>query len=63
MTHNDNIRTFDDIQRHLKLEDDCLEVAKASSQLYVFDSTLRNTRGNKCKRDRSSIRMDKILIS
>lgn len=39
MTHNDNIRMFDDIQRHLKLEDEHLETAKASSKLYMTYSS------------------------
>ncbi|KAK0597315.1 hypothetical protein LWI29_023992 [Acer saccharum] len=30
MTHNDNIKTFDDISRHVELEDERLEAAKAS---------------------------------
>ena len=41
MTHNDNIKTFDDISRHVELEDECLEAAKASSQLYMAESSKR----------------------
>ncbi|KAK0583239.1 hypothetical protein LWI29_034969 [Acer saccharum] len=33
MTHNDNIKTFDDISRHVELEDERLEAAKASDDL------------------------------
>ncbi|KAI9197988.1 hypothetical protein LWI28_008112 [Acer negundo] len=32
MTHNDNIKTFDDISRHVELEDVRLEIAKASGE-------------------------------
>ena len=41
MTHNDNIKTFDDIARHVELEDERLEVAKASGQLYMAESSKR----------------------
>lgn len=35
MPHNEKVKTFSDIQHYLELEAKCLEVAKASSQLYV----------------------------
>ncbi|KAK0585875.1 hypothetical protein LWI29_035524 [Acer saccharum] len=38
MTHNDNIKTFDDISLHVKLEDERLEATKASGQLYMAES-------------------------
>ena len=38
MTHNDNIKTFNDIKCHLTLEDDRLEAAKTSTQLYMAKS-------------------------
>ncbi|KAK0607489.1 hypothetical protein LWI29_015731 [Acer saccharum] len=41
MTHNDNIKTFDDISRHVELEDERLEASKASGQLYVVESSKR----------------------
>ncbi|KAK0584277.1 hypothetical protein LWI29_010428 [Acer saccharum] len=49
MTHNDNIKTFDDISLHVKLEDERLEAAKASSQLYMAESSKHKTKGFKCK--------------
>ncbi|KAK0574754.1 hypothetical protein LWI29_028537 [Acer saccharum] len=45
MTHNDNIKTFDDISRHVELEDECLKAAKASGQLYMAESSKRKTKG------------------
>ena len=45
MTHNDNIKTFDDISRHVELEDERLEAAKASGQLYMAESSKRKTKG------------------
>ena len=53
MMYTDNIKTFNDISRHLELEDERLEVAKASSQLsqlYVTESSSRKASGFKRKR-------------
>ena len=49
MTHNDNIKTFDDIARHLELEDERLEAAKSSGQAYVAESNPRRASGFKRK--------------
>ena len=35
MTHNKNIKTFDDLSRHLELEAKHLEFAKANSSSYT----------------------------
>ena len=35
MTHNENIKTFDDFSRHLELETECLEAARASGSSYA----------------------------
>ena len=47
MTHNDNMKTFDDISRHVKLEDERLEATKASGQLYMAESNNRNAKNFK----------------
>ncbi|TXG72586.1 hypothetical protein EZV62_001165 [Acer yangbiense] len=44
MTHNDNIKTFNDISHHVELEDDRLEATKASGQLYMAESSRRKTK-------------------
>ncbi|XP_055960065.1 uncharacterized protein LOC130014940 [Mercurialis annua] len=41
MTHNENIKTFSDIARHLKLEDERLEAAKPDIQAYVAESNFK----------------------
>ena len=38
MTHNESIKTFADIERHLILEDERREAAKTSEQAYVAES-------------------------
>ena len=38
MTHNENINTFDDIVRHLKLEEEHLETIGVSSEAYAMTS-------------------------
>lgn len=43
-------RCFKDIQHHLELEDERLEAAKSSTQLYMADTNSRQASGFKCKR-------------
>ena len=59
MTHNDNIKTSNDIKRHLKLEDDRLEAAKTSSQLYMANSKQQKTSGFKHKRGSNTFQREK----
>ena len=35
LTHNANIRTLEDVMRHLELEEDCLKAAKPSTDVYM----------------------------
>ena len=49
MTHNENIKTFADIARHLELEDERLETAKPDAQAYVAASSSNNVSGFKRK--------------
>ena len=54
MTHNENIKTFDDLSRHLELEAKRLEASKAteatrSVSIYVTDNDSHAPRGPKCK--------------
>ena len=50
MNHNENIKTFADIARHLELEDERLEAAKPNAQAYVAESSSKQVSGNKRKR-------------
>ncbi|RVW77963.1 hypothetical protein CK203_048286 [Vitis vinifera] len=47
MTHNESVKTFDDIVRHLKLEVGRLVVARPNEQAYVAESSSRKTSGFK----------------
>ena len=38
LTHNDNIKTFDDFAQHVALEEDCLLVDKSTGQTYMTES-------------------------
>ena len=38
LTHNDNIKTFDDVARHVKLEEDRLLVDKPYGEAYMTES-------------------------
>ena len=49
MTHNENIKTFADISRHLKLEDERLEAVKPDAQAYVAASSSKNVHAFKRK--------------
>ena len=59
MTHNDCIKIFNDIKRHLELEDDRLEVAKTSSQLYMANSNPQKASSFKRKRGSNIFQMEK----
>jgi hypothetical protein len=48
LTHNENIKTFDDVSRHLELEAERLEAAKPNSSAYVAESSSR--KANRPKR-------------
>ncbi|XP_047269149.1 uncharacterized protein LOC124898926 [Capsicum annuum] len=46
-THNDNIKTFSDIARHVELEDEQLGAAKATSNAFMAESSGKNSSGFK----------------
>lgn len=50
MTHNDSIKTFNDFEPHLELENDCVEATKYSNQFYMANSKPQKASGLKCKR-------------
>ena len=51
MTHNESVKTFDDIVRHLELEVGRLVVARPNEQAYVAESSSRKTSGFKRNRN------------
>ena len=50
MIHNENIKTFKDIEHHLELEVECLEAAKLSDSVFVAKSSSCKASGFKRKR-------------
>ena len=38
LTHNDNIKTFDDVAHHVKLEEDCLLVEKPVQEAFMTEN-------------------------
>src|SRR5690606_4325200 len=58
MTHNDNVTTFEDISRHLELEDERLEAAKPFNE----DNFAKSNWGLKRKRDNKDTRLQIKLI-
>ncbi|KAM7465477.1 hypothetical protein LguiB_013039 [Lonicera macranthoides] len=58
MTHNENIKTFDDLARHLELEAERLEAAKANNSSYVVHSGSRKASGSKRKNQNNGKRND-----
>ena len=53
LTHNENVVTFNDVAKHLELEDECQEAYKTFGQVYMVESTSplngkpKNRKGNK----------------
>ena len=43
MTHNESVKTFDDMVRHFELEAERLVVARLNEQAYVAESNSRKT--------------------
>ena len=62
MTHNENIKTSDDIAHHLELEDERLEAAKSSGHTYVAEVNMHGTLGSKCNRGYKSFKKGKRLF-
>ena len=50
LTHNDNIRTFDDVARHVVLEEDRLLADKSSRQAYMTESNKVGSSGTGWKK-------------
>lgn len=46
LTHNESIVTFDDASCHLELEDECLEVAKSSREVFMAKSSQTQASGS-----------------
>ena len=61
MTHNENIKTFTNIARHLELEDKRLEAAKPDAQAYVAASSSNHVFGFKRKRNFGKWKANKVV--
>ena len=49
LTHNENIRTFDDVAHHLELKAERLEAAKPISSVHMAKTSLCKASRPKCK--------------
>ena len=45
LTHNENIRTLDDVVRHLELEEERIESSKLNTNVYMAESSSRKAYG------------------
>ena len=59
MTHNESIKTFADIARHLELEDERLESAKPDAQAYMAGPSTFKASGFKRKKNVSKWKTNK----
>ena len=50
LIHNDNIKTFSDVARHVELEDERLGAAKAASNAFMAESSGKDSSGFKSKK-------------
>ncbi|XP_042961773.1 uncharacterized protein LOC122296274 isoform X1 [Carya illinoinensis] len=55
LTHNENIKDFDDVSRHLELEAERLEAAKPNHTAYVANAGPRKASRPKCKKSKNGI--------
>ena len=49
LTHNENIKTFDDVTRHVELEKDRLLSEKPSNEAFMTESKSRGEKGSRRK--------------
>ena len=49
LTHNIEIKTFDDAIRHLELEEDRMKSSIPETKAYVADARAQTNQGSKCK--------------
>jgi hypothetical protein len=47
LTHNDNIKTFDDVARHVELEEDRLQAGKLINEAFISETKMRGAYGSK----------------
>ena len=50
LTHNDNVKTFDDVAQHVELEEDRLLAAKSTRQAYMTESNKVGSSGTRWKK-------------
>ena len=53
LIHNNNIKTFDDVARHVKLEEDQLHAEKPINEAFISETKVRGAYGSKFKRGRA----------
>ena len=51
MTHNESVRSFDDIQHHLELKDECLKDVNPKGVANLVESGSRKRNGNPFRKD------------
>jgi len=50
LTSNDNIKIFDDVARHVELEEDQLLTKKPVNEAFIFETKMRGAYGSKHKK-------------
>jgi hypothetical protein len=53
LTHNDNIKTFDDVARHVELEEDRLHAEKPINKAFISETKMRGAYGSKYKKGKA----------
>jgi hypothetical protein len=52
-THNDNIKTFDDVAHHVELEEDRFHAEKPINEAFISETKMRGAYGSKYKRGKA----------
>jgi hypothetical protein len=53
LTHNDNIKTFDDVAHHVELEEDRLHAEKPINEAFISETKMRGAYGSKYKKSKA----------
>jgi len=54
LTHNDNIKTFDDVTCHVKLEEDWLYAEKHVNEAFIYETKIQRSYGSKYKKGKGN---------
>jgi hypothetical protein len=53
LTHNDNIKTFNDVAHHFELEEDLIHAEKPINKVFISETKMHGAYGSKYKKGKT----------